>query len=95
MLGDIPAIKAAYLGSKDEVLKQYVNDSICGAWEYLADALYKGGSAALSAKGWQVVGAEKSQWAEKITPHMDVENNVSLSFNYLRQKLLELADAVI
>ena len=48
----------------------------------------------LSAKDdWQVVGAEKSQWAEKITPHMDVENNTSPSFNYFRRKLLELAEA--
>lgn len=35
-----------------------------------------------NAKGWQVLGAEKSQWAEKITPHMDVENNASPSFIY-------------
>lgn len=95
LLGDIPAIKAAYPKAKDGILKEYVNDSICGTWEYLADALYKGGSAALSAKGWQVLGAEKSQWAEKITPHMDVANNASPSFVYLRQKLLALAGAII
>ena len=95
LLGDTPAIKAAYPEAEDGVLNQYVNDSICGTWECLADALYNGGSAALSAKGWQAVGTEKSRWTEKITPHMDVKNNVSPSFNYLRQKLLELADAVI
>ena len=94
LLGDIPAIKAAYPKAKDGVLNQYENDSICGTWECLADALYKGGSAALSAKGWQVLGAEKSQWAEKITPHMDVANNASPSFVYLRQKLLALAASV-
>lgn len=43
LLGDIPAIKAAYPKAKDGVLNQYVNDSICGTWECLADALYKGG----------------------------------------------------
>ena len=93
LLGDIPAIKAAYPKARDGILNQYVNDSICGTWERLADALYKGGSAALSAKGWQAVGAEKSQWAEKITPHMDAANNASPSFVYLRRKLLELVDA--
>jgi hypothetical protein len=89
-LGDIPAVKSAYPKAKDAVLNTYVNDSICGTWERLADAVYNGGSAALCAKGWQAVGAEKSQWAEKISPHMDVANNASPSFVYFRGRLLEL-----
>ncbi len=93
-LGDIPAVKSAYSKAKDVVLDAYINDSICGTWERLADAVYKGGSSALSAKGWQAVGAEKSVWAEKITPHMDVTNNVSPSFAYFRKKLLELVGAM-
>lgn len=93
LLGDIPAVKTAYPKAKDAVLNAYVNDSICGTWERLADAVYNGGFAALSAKGWQTVGAEKSQWAVKITSHMDVANNASPSFAYFRQKLLELAGA--
>jgi len=92
-LGDIPAIKSAYPKAKDAVLNTYVNDSICKTWERLADAVYHGGAAALIAKGWQAVGAEKSQWAEKIAPHMDVANNASPSFVYFRGKLLELAGA--
>lgn len=92
-LGDIPAIKAAYPQAKDAVLNAYINDSICGTWERLADAVYRGGSTALSAKGWQVVGAEKSQWAEKITPNMTVTNNASPSFGYFREKMLELTGA--
>lgn len=94
-LGDIPAIKSAYPKAKDSILNRYVNDSICGTWECLADAIYSGGSSALSAKGWQSVGAEKSKWAEKITPHMDIANNASPSFAYFRQKLLELAGAPV
>ncbi len=79
-LGDIPAVKSAYPKAKDAVLSKYVNDSICGTWECLADAVYNGGSSALAAKGWQAVGAEKSQWAGRITPYMDVTNNTSPSF---------------
>ncbi len=90
-LGDIPAVKSAYPKAKDAVLNAYTNDSICGTWECLADAVYSGGSSALSAKGWQAVGAEKSKWAENISPHMDVTNNASPSFEYFRQKLHELA----
>ncbi|QTA80991.1 Uncharacterized protein dnl_33090 [Desulfonema limicola] len=90
-LGDIPAVKKAYPKAKDAVLKTYVNDSICGTWEKLADAVFPGGSAALSAKGWQSIGAEKSVWAEKITPYMDVNKNVSPSFGYFRLKIMEAA----
>lgn len=93
-LGDIPAVKSAYPRAKDAVLNAYVNDSICGTWEFLADAVYNGGSTALSSKGWQAVGAEKSQWSENISPHMDVATNASPSFVYFRQKLLELAGAI-
>jgi hypothetical protein len=83
-LGDIQAVKAAYPNARDHVLVSYVQDSICGTWELLADALYKGGEKALSAKGWQVVGAEKSRWAENITPRMDIDNNNSPSFTIFR-----------
>lgn len=93
-LGDIPAIKAAYPKAKDAVLNAYTNDSICGTWECLADAVYNGGSPALSAKGWQAVGTEKSQWAEKISLHMDIANNTSPSFAYFRGKLLELTEVM-
>ncbi|MDJ0764089.1 MAG: hypothetical protein QNJ97_13995 [Myxococcota bacterium] len=90
-LGDIPAIKEAYPKARDSVLDTYENDSICGTWEKLADAIYTGGAFRLSAKGWQSVGKEKSVWAERITPFMDVNNNKSPSFNYFRSKLVALA----
>lgn len=93
-LGDIPAIKRAYPKAKDAVLKSYISDSICGTWEKLADAVYKGGSKGLSSQGWQAVGAEKSAWSEKITPYMSLDNNTSPSFNYFLGKLKELAEAV-
>lgn len=89
-LGDIQAIKAVYPKAKDSVLNAYVNDSICGTWECLADAVFPGGSNALSSQGWQRVGAEKSVWAEKIPPNMDMENNTSPSFQYFRQAISEL-----
>lgn len=93
-LGDIPAIKTAYPRAKTAVLNSYVNDSICGTWERLADAVYNGGSAALSSHGWQAVGAEKSNWSEKISPHMDVATNLSPSFEYFRKNLLELVEVI-
>jgi len=91
-LGDISAIKQAYPRAKDAVLNAYVSDSICGTWERLADAIYKGGCQRLSSQGQHIIGAEKSAWAENITPHMSLDNNTSLSFNYFLGKLRELAE---
>lgn len=90
-LGDIPAIRAAYPKAKTAVLTAYENDSVCNTWEHLADAVFPDGAVALARKGWQAIGAEKSAWAERITPHMDVANNRSPSFCYFKGKLLELA----
>ncbi len=93
LLGDLPAIKAAYPKAKDQILNRYKNDSICGTWELLADAVFAGGAKKLEARGWQTVGREKSKWAEKITPHMDVDANKSPSFCYFRDTMRELAES--
>ena len=93
LLGDTRAIKAAYPRARDAVLSGYANDSICGTWELLADALYSGGSKALGKKGWRAVGRGKSAWAANIAPLMDVDKNASPSFCYFRDKLRELTTA--
>ena len=90
LLGDITAIKAAYPKAKDNVLNRYQNDSICGTWELLADAVFSGGSSALKNRGWQAAGREKFVWAEKIAPEMNVDKNASPSFCYFRDKIREL-----
>ncbi len=89
--GDLNAIRKALPGARNNVLDSYVNDSICGTWERLADALYPGGVQVLISRGWQAVGAEKSRWAKEIAPFMDVMNNASPSFRYFRDKLQALA----
>lgn len=90
LLGDISAIKNAYPKVKDDVLKRYRQDSICGTWEILADALFKGGLKALKSQGYPAIGIEKSSWAENIAPHMDIDNNASPSFQYFLKKIREL-----
>ena len=90
LLGDIPAIKTAYPNARDNVLNGYKNDAICGTWELLADAIFQGGATGLTRKGWRAVGREKSIWAARIAPYMDVKNNKSPSFRYFRQKVQEL-----
>ena len=86
----MPAIKLAYPTAKNRILNSYLNDSICGTWELLADAIHPGGSAVLKKAGGGETGKMKSEWAEKITLHMDVNNNNSPSFCYFRDSLRNL-----
>jgi hypothetical protein len=86
-LGDHSAITKAYPKAKQAILNTYKNDSICGTWEVLADAVYPGGATALKAQGFQIVGREKSLWAEKITGHMDLSANRSPSFRRFVQTI--------
>lgn len=94
LLGDIGAVAAAYPNADRSVLRSYGNDTICGTWELLADAVYGGGSAALKRSGWQAVGKEKSDWAVRISRHMDVDHNASPSFRYFRDTVRALAGGV-
>lgn len=91
LLGDIAAIKKAYPKAKSSLLESYRPDSICGTWEVLADAVYPGGSRELLKQGQNTIGAEKSAWALKITPYMDIDRNRSPSFNYLVSQLKTLS----
>jgi len=93
-LGDLPAVKAAYPNADDAVLDSYVNDSICGTWETLADAVYDGGANALIREGWQTVGAEKYRWANDISPRMDLYNNASPSFQFFRDEVRSLQSLI-
>ncbi len=91
LLGDRDAVKAAYPGARDSVLGGYVQDSICGTWEVLADAVHPGGSARLKKRGYPGAGTAKCEWAEKIAPHLDVDRNRSRSFQVFRDGVRRLA----
>ena len=90
MLGDRNAVKAAYPRAKEQVLNTYVQDSICGTWETLADAVYPGGSKKLKQLGWPHTGQVKCEWAKNIAPHLDVGNNQSRSFQVFRDGIRNL-----
>ncbi|GBE35483.1 hypothetical protein BMS3Bbin06_02024 [bacterium BMS3Bbin06] len=90
-LGDSTAVKAAYPHAKEQVLNAYMQDSICGTWEKLADAVYPGGSQKLKQLGWPHTGQAKSEWANKIAPFLDVESNQSRSFQVFRDGIRSLA----
>ncbi len=91
LLGDYRAVAAAYPTVNRSLLQSYCNDFICGTWELLANAVCRGGAEALRQSGWQAVGKEKSKWAQRIAPHMDVDHNASPSFQYFREQIRALA----
>ncbi len=94
LLGDPNAVKAAYQRAKERVLSTYVQDSICGTWEKLADAVHPGGSQKLKQSGWPHTGQAKCEWAKNIAPHMDLEANHSRSFQVFRDGIRNLAGIV-
>lgn len=83
LLGDRHALLSAYPHAKMHVLNTYVQDSICGTWEVLADAVYPGGTSKLSREhaSFIEIGKLKAEWAQNIGIHMDLKLNESPSFN--------------
>lgn len=87
LLGDKAAILKVYPKAKQQILNRYKQDSICGTWEILADAIYPGGSKSLKKKGFPHTGIAKCEWAEKISPHIIIENNESPSFKKFQEDI--------
>ncbi|MNV55622.1 hypothetical protein D3C71_1478610 [compost metagenome] len=85
--GDRRALLQAYPRAKKDVLARYQQDSVCGTWELLADAIHAGGSASIKKAGWPLPGQIKHSWVEQIGPLMDVEKNDSPSFCEFRDGL--------
>ncbi len=89
--GDQAALFGAYPRAKKPIVQKYVQDSVCGTWELLADAIYSaGGSAKIKQEGWPLPGQVKHEWAQNIGSRMDPESNVSASFCKLRDGLRRL-----
>lgn len=91
LLGHKQAVEVAYPNVRKPVLDAYAYDSICGTWEVLANAVYEGGAASLLARGKPEVGRMKSVWAEEIAPLIDIDENLSPSFQFFVRSLQKLA----
>lgn len=74
-IADIPAVRLAYPKARTQKLSRITLDSIVGAWEELAEAL---GKLALS-----VTGVDKYEWAERIVPHLNLDEPRSPSLRKL------------
>ena len=93
LLGDRAAVREAYPEAKVPVLNAYEQDSICGTWERLADAVHPGGSMPLKQAARHEAGKAKCEWARRIAPHMDPDRNRSKSFQVFRDGIRSLAEA--
>ena len=91
LLGDRPALTSAYPNAKASVLDNYNQDSICGTWEVLADAIHPSGASQLKALGYPIAGIAKCDWARNIAPQMNVDKNKSKSFQVFRDGVKKLA----
>lgn len=89
LLGDSEALLKAYPMAKRPLLQRYIQDSIVGTWEYLADIIYKGGLQTLkrNASSYHEIGMFKCECAKNIGKWLDIRNNESKSFNYFIEKL--------
>jgi hypothetical protein len=95
LLGDQPAIKQAYPNALQPVLDAYAQDSQCGTWELLAEAIYPGGFTALGEHGKRSVRIleQKRIWAKEICPFLDVQENQSPSFQVFRDGVRRMGAA--
>jgi hypothetical protein len=93
LLGDRNAILKEFPRAKAHVLDSYVQDSVCGTWEKLADAVFPGGSPALKAEGWPRIGQEKCKWASQVGRNLNVESNLSPSLRAFKHGVLKMSVA--
>ncbi len=89
LLGDNEALLKAYPMARRQLLQKYVQDSIIGTWEYLADIVYKGGLQSLkrNSSSYYEIGMFKCECARNIGGLLDIRKNASPSFNYFIGKL--------
>lgn len=84
LLGDIEAIEKAYPNAKKTAIKDYVQDEIGDTWEILANMIYPGGVNKLqkNASGsYGLIGEMKAEWADRIRKMLELDKNISPSFN--------------
>lgn len=88
-LADINSILSAFPNANEEIHGLYIQDSICGTWEVLGRVLNSNINFLPKRDRRRLM--EKCEWAKKISPHMNLEQNLSPSFKIFKNNLLEFA----
>lgn len=93
-IGKIPKKVNKLSQAKMPLLRKYVQDSIVGTWEYLADVVYSGGVNALKkkAESYYEIGLFKCECAGNIGMYLNIHENKSPSFNYFINKLNDFCE---
>ncbi len=92
LLGDNTALLKAYPKARKSIIDSYIQDSLCDTWELMADAVYEDKALGLKRKGYPDIGIQKCEWANRISPHLEIEQNSSQSFRYFIRKVLEIVN---
>lgn len=89
LLGDKTALHKAYPDVREAILKESVQDSICGTWEVMANAVFKGGIKKFRKEcpTFREVGKYKAEWAEQVGKYIKLDNNCSPSFQFFVSEL--------
>ncbi len=74
-IADVAAVRHAYPRARTQKLTRITPDDIVGAWEKLAEAMGKETSG--------VSGVDKYEWAELISPHLNLDEPYSPSLRKL------------
>lgn len=86
LLGDRQAVAQAYPNAPLAAIEDYRQDSICGTWEVLAEAIYGNSADRIIKIGYPAIGQYKYEWAARISQFMEIERNRSPSFKrFIRQ----------
>lgn len=80
LLGDRPALMAAYPNLDLSLLEGYKQDSVCHTWEVLARVILGDRAESLIGVGYPAVGIYKDRWARAVSPFMKIKNNESPSY---------------
>jgi hypothetical protein len=73
-IADPDAVRAAYPRAKINKIDGIPPDKVIGAWEHLADVL--------DLKRCDCAGSDKIEWAQKISPHLNLDDPKSTSLFY-------------
>lgn len=91
LIADENALIRAYPDADLSVIREYRQDSVCGTWEVLCRALLREKAERLIRIGYPAIGQYKHEWAESISKYLDPRRNVSPSFAYFQDELLDVA----
>lgn len=76
-IADVNAVRIAYPRARLQKIEALPPDAIVGAWEHLAEAVGR--------KPEDCDGSDKTEWAKKISPHLDLNNPKSTSLYFFIQ----------